>query len=91
VSIAVGPRNYGEIIVQAGVPVRFNLSVAPGALNGCNNAIVIPSMNIQKSLSVGDNIVEFLPENPGVIPYSCWMGMIRSRITSWPALGKPLP
>jgi sulfite exporter TauE/SafE/copper chaperone CopZ len=81
VMIAVGSRNYGEIIVQAGVPVRFNLSVAPGALNGCNNAIVIPSMNIQKALNVGDNIVEFLPESPGVIPYSCWMGMIRSRIT----------
>ncbi len=81
VEISVGPRNYGEIVVQAGIPVRFNLKVASGLLNGCNNAIVIPAFGIQKPLMVGDNIVEFTPASAGVIPYSCWMGMIRSRIT----------
>lgn len=91
VRIPVGARSYGEIIVQAGIPVRFNLSVAPGALNGCNNAIVIPSLNIQKPLGVGDNIVEFLPSSPGVIPYSCWMGMIRSRITVVASLEQASP
>jgi uncharacterized protein len=91
VRITVGARSYGEIMVQAGVPVRFNLSVAPGALNGCNNAIVIPSLNIQKPLGVGDNIVEFLPESPGIIPYSCWMGMIRSRITVVASLEQASP
>lgn len=81
VEIGVGPRSYGEIVVQAGIPVRFNLKVAPGLLNGCNNAIVIPALGIQKPLVVGDNIVEFTPPSAGIIPYSCWMGMIRSRIT----------
>ncbi len=91
VRVSVGARNYGEIIVQVGIPVRFNLSAAPGALNGCNNAIVIPSLNLQKPLSVGDNIVEFLPERTGVIPYSCWMGMIRSRIVVVASLGELSP
>jgi uncharacterized protein len=81
VEVSVGPRNYGEIVVQAGIPVRFNLKVAQGMLNGCNNAIVIPLLGIQMPLAVGDNFVEFTPESVGVIPYSCWMGMIRSRIT----------
>ena len=81
VEISVGPRNYGAIVVQAGIPVRFNLNVAPGMLNGCNNAIIIPAFGIEKPLSVGDNIVEFTPTSAGTIPYSCWMGMIRSRIT----------
>jgi len=79
--INVGSRSYGEIVVQAGIPVRFNLKVAPGILNGCNNAIVIPSLGIEKPLAVGDNFIEFIPTTAGVIPYSCWMGMIRSRIT----------
>jgi sulfite exporter TauE/SafE len=91
VRVPVGARNYGEIIVQAGIPVRFNLSVAPGALNGCNNAIVIPSLDIQKSLGVGDNIIEFLPGSPGVLLYSCWMGMIRSRITVVASLDQGAP
>jgi plastocyanin domain-containing protein len=81
VEISVGPRSYGEIVVQAGIPVRFNLKVDPGMLNGCNNAIIIPAFGIQKPLGVGDNIVEFTPASAGVIPYACWMGMIRSRIT----------
>ncbi len=81
VEIHVGPRSYGEIVVQAGIPVRFNLKVDPGILNGCNNAIAIPALGIQQSLTFGDNIVEFTPVSVGVIPYSCWMGMIRSRIT----------
>jgi hypothetical protein len=80
VEVDVGSRTYGEIVVQAGIPVRFNLKVAPGMLNGCNNAIVIPALGIQKPLAVGDNIIEFVPASAGNIPYSCWMGMIRSRI-----------
>jgi sulfite exporter TauE/SafE/copper chaperone CopZ len=80
VSINVGSRSYGEIVVQAGIPVRFNLKVGPGLLNGCNNAISIPALGIQQSLTFGDNIIEFTPGSVGIIPYSCWMGMIRSRI-----------
>jgi plastocyanin domain-containing protein len=30
---------------------------------------------------VGNNVIEFTPKKPGIIPYSCWMGMIRSQIT----------
>jgi len=29
----------------------------------------------------GDNIIEFTPTETGTIPYSCWMGMIKSNIT----------
>jgi plastocyanin domain-containing protein len=40
-------------------------------------------------LEVGDNIIEFTPDKSGVIPYSCWMGMIRSQITVVDDLGDP--
>lgn len=81
VTVDVGPRSYGDIVVQVGIPVRLNLYVAPGRLNGCNNAIIIPAFQLQQRLSVGDNFVEFTPQAVGVIPYSCWMAMIHARIT----------
>lgn len=31
-------------------------------------------------LTVGDNLITFTPHEPGVIPFSCWMGMLRSQI-----------
>lgn len=80
VTINVAPSNYGEIIVQKGIKVKFNLKAEEQNINGCNKAIQIPEFSIQKSLSPGDNIVEFLPENVGEIQYSCWMGMIRNKI-----------
>lgn len=82
--VVVGARSYGEVVAKAGIPLRINLRVEPGRLNGCNDAIVIPSLGLRQSLSYGDNWVEFTPSAPGVIPYSCWMGMINSRIVVEP-------
>lgn len=76
----VSSGGYPSIVVQKGIPVKFNLKVASADLNGCNGAIIIPKFNLQKSLSVGDNIVEFTPQTAGTINYTCWMGMISARI-----------
>lgn len=72
---------YEPISVQAGIPVKWTIKAADGTINGCNGRIIIPSYNIEKQLAVGDNIIEFTPAETGTIPYSCWMGMIRSKIT----------
>ena len=72
---------YVPITVQVGKPVKWTIQVTDKDLNGCNSTMVIPKFNIQKELSPGDNIIEFTPEETGTIPYSCWMGMIRSSIT----------
>lgn len=80
VTIELHPGYYEPIVVQKGIPVRFNIEAAEGSLNSCNDAVQIPEFNIQKPLMVGDNWIEFVPEQAGVIPFSCWMGMIRSEI-----------
>lgn len=36
---------------------------------------------MSKKLQPGDNVIEFTPTETGTFAYSCWMGMIRSRIT----------
>lgn len=80
VEIDLYPGYYESIVVQKGIPVRFNIRAESKALNGCNDAIQIPAFGIQKPLMPGDNWIEFVPEQSGVVPYSCWMGMIRSEI-----------
>ncbi len=81
VQIEVSPRSYGAITVKKDIPVKFNLHAEAKNINGCNNAIMIPKYGIEMPLKPGDNIVEFTPTQTGVVPYSCWMNMIRSSIT----------
>ncbi len=71
---------YPRIIVQKGIPVKWNMKANAQDINGCNGTIDIPKYNIEKKLQAGDNIIEFTPDESGNIPYSCWMGMIRSNI-----------
>ncbi len=77
---------YYPLIVQAGVPVRWTLSVKADDLNGCNNPVTIPQYGIRKQLVPGDNLIEFTPSQAGTIGYTCWMGMISSYIKVIPDL-----
>jgi len=72
---------YEPITVQKGIPVKWTIKAQKGDINGCNNEIVIPEFNKSKKLEPGDNIIEFTPTETGTYAYSCWMGMIRSKIT----------
>jgi len=72
---------YIPFVVQAGIPVRWTIRVTADELNGCNNPVTVPSYGIRKELVPGDNLVEFTPKKTGTIGYTCWMGMIRSKIT----------
>lgn len=82
VTVNVSPRGYEPISVKPDIPVKLNLYVeSERQLNSCNNAIRIPEYGIKKGLEVGDNIIEFTPNDTGKFTYSCWMGMIRSSIT----------
>lgn len=81
VTVNVTSGGYQAVTVKAGIPVKLVFHAEQGSLNGCNGSIVIPKYNIQQKLSVGDTVVQFTPTETGTIPYSCWMGMIRSTIT----------
>ena len=75
------PHEYDPVVVKKGIPVRWIIQVEEQNLNGCNNEILIPKYDIDKKLEIGDNIIEFTPDESGVVGYSCWMGMIKSNIT----------
>ena len=74
-------RGYPDITIQAGTPVRWVIHADAEKITGCNNEMVIPTLNLRVPLSPGDNVVEFTADTPGVIPYTCWMGMLRGSIT----------
>ena len=78
---AIESGSYPPIVVQKGIPVKWVIKADTDSLNGCNNAITIPKYKIDKKLVAGANSVEFIPRETGDIPYTCWMGMIKSKIT----------
>ena len=63
--------------VKKGIPVKW--IITGSQINSCNNAVVVPSLNIEKKLNSGENIIEFTPGDKD-INFSCWMGMIRGVI-----------
>lgn len=71
---------YAPIVLQKGIPVKWNMKAEAQNINGCNGTLTIAKYNIEKKLVPGDNIIEFTPEEDGDIPYTCWMGMIGSNI-----------
>ncbi len=65
------------LYVKKNIPVKWIIDGKQ--ITSCNNAIVVPSLNIKKQLDNGENIIEFTP-NDKDINFSCWMGMINGVI-----------
>lgn len=80
VTIDLESGTYTPVIVEKGMKVRWVIRAEEGTLNGCNNKIIVREYGISQKLSLGDTVIEFTPSEVGTIPYSCWMGMIRSSI-----------
>lgn len=77
---------FDPIVVQRGLPVTWTLVMPEEKLIGCNNEILAPELDIVQKLNPGANTITFTPTKTGVFAFSCWMGMIRSRITVIDAL-----
>ncbi|MBC3797297.1 sulfite exporter TauE/SafE family protein [Acetobacterium tundrae] len=81
ITTKLSPNSYEPITVKVGVPVKWIIQAEAKDINGCNNQILVPKYNIQQKLVPGDNVIEFTPTETGTVPFSCWMGMIKSKIT----------
>lgn len=60
--------------LRKGVPVKWVINGKE--LTECNKVIVVPQYGLEIKLQPGKQIVEFTPTDTGVVPWSCWMGMI---------------
>ncbi|MDO8452171.1 MAG: sulfite exporter TauE/SafE family protein, partial [bacterium] len=80
-TINVSGRGYSprNLQVKAGSPVKLTLN--PQGSLGCLSVFVIPELNISKRVEThGLTIVEFTPEKPGELTYTCSMGMFTGKI-----------
>lgn len=63
-----------KFTLRKGVPVKWAINAKE--LNECNKAIVVPQYGLDIKLQPGLQVIEFTPPETGVVPWSCWMGMI---------------
>lgn len=80
VNSTLGVGYYPEITVKAGTPVKWTIDVPQGTINGCNAVMIVPDYGIQHAFDYGENVIEFTPTEPGLVCYSCWMGMVYGSI-----------
>ncbi|MFH1375413.1 MAG: sulfite exporter TauE/SafE family protein, partial [Patescibacteria group bacterium] len=74
-----------EFRIKKGIPVRWEINGIN--LSGCSNEVVIPKFNLSQKLQKGLNVVEFTPIEEGILPFSCWMGMLNGRFIVTDAAG----
>ncbi len=48
--------------------------------NALNAVMIVPDYGIQHAFDYGENVIEFTPTEPGLVRYSCWMGMVYGSI-----------
>lgn len=63
-----------RFVLRQGVPVKW--VILGTELNECNRSIIVPKLGLSFDVRQGEQIIEFTPLEAGVIPWSCWMGMI---------------
>ncbi|MBN1175762.1 sulfite exporter TauE/SafE family protein [Candidatus Woesearchaeota archaeon] len=76
--IEMNVTRYGwepdKFVLQKDVPVKWKINGLE--VTGCNNAIQVPEYNLKFDIKKGMQTIEFTPTKEGVVPWSCWMGMI---------------
>ncbi len=63
--------------LRQGVPVRWVIDGKE--ITECNKRIVVPSLGLEFDVKEGQQIIQFTPTKAGIIPWSCWMGMLPGR------------
>ncbi|MBI3620150.1 sulfite exporter TauE/SafE family protein [Candidatus Roizmanbacteria bacterium] len=77
----VGSTGYypATFTVKKDIPVRWIIDGKN--VFGCQGFLVAPQLHVQKTLRIGENVVEFTPTEIGPISFSCAMGMFRGAFT----------
>ncbi|MBU4501919.1 MAG: sulfite exporter TauE/SafE family protein [Nanoarchaeota archaeon] len=63
-----------KFILKKDIPVKWVINGKE--ITGCNNAIQVPKLGLNFDIKKGEQVIEFTPTKEGIIPWSCWMGMI---------------
>jgi len=63
-----------HFVLSRGIPVKWIINGKQ--VTSCNHRIIVPSLNLEFDVKKGLQTIEFTPTKAGVIPWSCWMGML---------------
>jgi sulfite exporter TauE/SafE/copper chaperone CopZ len=64
-----------HFVLTRGVPVDWVIDAKE--ITHCNKRIVVPALKLEFDLAPGLQTIRFTPQTAGLLPWSCWMGMIR--------------
>ena len=74
-----GGYSPGNVAIYAGTPTHW--TIKSSTTGSCAASLIVPRLNLQVRLHVGDNTID-LPALPtGAVEYSCAMGMYGGQIT----------
>lgn len=73
--------------IQKGIPVKWIITSEDS--NTCAASIVSQKFGIRQGLSLGENIIEFTPEEAGNARFSCIMGMFTGSFTVIDGISAP--
>ena len=71
ISSGYSPNHF---VLTKGVTVKW--VITGKQVTSCNHRIVVPRLNLEFTSERGTQTIEFTPEQVGIIPWSCWMGML---------------
>ena len=79
VSMRVNGLDYepNTLTVRAGQKVRWTIDATNAA--GCAHSLISPAIGVNTVLKSGENVIEFVPQQPGEIRFTCSMGMTDGR------------
>jgi sulfite exporter TauE/SafE/plastocyanin domain-containing protein/copper chaperone CopZ len=61
-------------VLAKGIPVKWIIDGQE--ITTCNREIQVPAYGLRFAIKPGLQTIEFTPTESGVVPWSCWMGMI---------------
>lgn len=84
VRMSVNERGYSpdSFTIKKDIPVRWEIQGQK--FPGCQSFLIVPKLKISKFLEPGMNVVSFMPEDEGTLPFMCSMGMYRGAFTVLP-------
>lgn len=74
-----GQYVFSQNEFKKGQTVRIEADISK--MPGCSKSIVISAFNVRKTLTTGDNVIEFTPDKAGTFNIACSMNMYKGTFT----------
>jgi uncharacterized protein len=66
-------KQLSPVVLKKGVPVKWKIHTEED--KSCVSQVVVPKLGLDIPLKKGEQIIEFTPDQEGIITWSCSMGM----------------